>query len=179
MKKIHRIIILILSVVQLNSSAQNDTIKVNGSNSNPQGIYTENDTSLQNPSDSAWKPCTSPFIEILGKGFLSLNVDFRKKESWAISFGFLFEGLTPNVMYYHFFGKRHRLELGGGSSGGFSNDFNLEVILIHGGFGYRYQKKKGLFFRAGFTPFYVIFLNDPDRNNQLYPWAGLSLGYSF
>jgi hypothetical protein len=62
--------------------------------------------SLQNPADLAWEPCISPFIELLGKGLLSMNVDFRKKESYAISIGFQpFEGLAPNIMYYQFSGK--------------------------------------------------------------------------
>lgn len=151
--------------------------------SDPQKIsdnFNIGDISGQNLPDSLWKPCISPFIELLGKGFISLNVDFRKKESYAISFGIQpFEGILPNIMYYHFFGKRHRIELGGGLSGGLSKDFNLAVILIHGDIGYRYQKKKGLFFRVGFTPLYIILLDDPDRSNKLYPFGGLSLGYSF
>jgi hypothetical protein len=134
---------------------------------------------LPNPSDIVWKPCISPFIEFGGKGFLSVNVDFRKKESHAISIGFLIEGLTPNIMYYYLGGKRHRFEIGGGLSGGFSSNFSLAMISLHGVIGYRYQKKKGLFFRGGFTPFYVIFLNNKDRSNLLYPWVGVSLGYSF
>lgn len=152
---------------------ENDTI-------NDSEDFVNKTDSLKNLSDYVWEPSTSAFIEILGKGFLSLNVDFRRKESYAISFGIQpFEGLTPNIMYYHFSGKRHRFEVGGGFSGGFSNDFNLAGILIHGVIGYRYQKKKGLFFRSGFTPFYVIFFEDKDRSNKLYPFVGLSLGYSF
>jgi hypothetical protein len=82
-------------------------------------------------------------------------------------------------MYYHLSGKRHRFEVGGGFSAGFSTNFSLAGILIHGVIGYRYQKKKGLFFRVGVTPFYAIFFDDPDRSNKFYPFAGLSLGYSF
>jgi len=134
--------------------------------------------SLQKPSENVWKPCVSPFVELLGKGFLSFNVDFRKWESHAISVGFLVEGFTPNIMYYYLAGKRHRFEIGGGLSIGFSNEFKLSVGMIHGVIGYRYQKKKGLFFRAGFTPFYSMFLKDSDRN-MIYPFAGLSFGYSF
>jgi hypothetical protein len=151
---------------------------------------TENDTiietlkskpvSLQNTPDLIWKPCTSPFLELLGKGFLSLNVDFRRKESYAISIGFQpMEGLMPDIMYYHFSGNLHRFEVGGGLSGGFNNKFDLAGVLIHGVVGYRYQKKDGLFFRAGFTPFYVIFILDKERSNKLIPSLGLSLGYSF
>jgi hypothetical protein len=145
---------------------------------NPE-VFNSDTVSIQKPSDIDWKSCISPFIELGGKGFLSLNVDFRSKESHAISIGYLLEGFTPNIMYYYFAGKRHRIEIGGGLSAGFSNDLSIAAGIIHGVIGYRYQKKKGLFFRAGFTPFYVIFFNNKDRNNIFYPWAGLSLGYSF
>jgi hypothetical protein len=135
--------------------------------------------SLKNSKDSVWKPSISPFIELLGKGFLTLNVDFRKKESYSISIGIMpFEGLAPDIMYYHFSGRRHRFELGGGLTTCFSNKLNLAAILIHGSIGYRYQKKKGLFFRVGFTPVYVLF-DDKARSNKIYPFPGLSLGYSF
>jgi hypothetical protein len=133
-------------------------------------------------SDFIWKPCISPFVELLGKGFLSLNVDFRIKESYSISIGFQpTEGLMPDVMFYYFGGKRRRFELGGGFSAGFSNDYSLAGMLIHGVIGYRYQQKKGLFFRAGLTPLYVIFFDEKDnqRSNKLYPFVGLSLGRSF
>jgi hypothetical protein len=164
---------LFFSVQSYSQERENDTVR--------DFKDIDSDTvSLKSYADSVWEPCTSPFIELLGKGFLSLNVDFRRKETYAISIGFQpSEGLMPNVMYYHFNGKRHRFETGGGFSVGFSKDFNLAATLIHGVIGYRYQKKKGLFLRAGFTPFYVIFLDDPDRSNKFYPLAGLSLGYSF
>ena len=134
--------------------------------------------SLQETQQGLFKSCISPFVELGGKGFLSVNCDFRLKESHAFSVGFLFEGLAPNVMYYYLGGKRHRFEIGGGLTGGFSNELHLSVIVFHGAIGYRYQKKKGLFFRAGFTPFYSMFLNSSDRN-VIYPFAGLSFGYSF
>lgn len=136
-------------------------------------------SNCQNSQDSVWRLSISPFVELGGKGFLSLNIDFRIKETYAFSAGFLAEGFAPNVMGYYFIGKRHRFETGGGLSGGFSNDFNLSVLIVHGVLGYRYQKKKGLFFRAGLTPFYVKFMKDDKRSNKLYPFAGISLGYSF
>jgi hypothetical protein len=96
---------------------------------------------------SVVKPCASPFIELPGKGIFSLNVNFRKKETYAISIGIQpFEGFSPDVMYYHFFGARRRIEVGGGLSAGFNSDFTLAVILIYGVIGYRYQKKKSVFF---------------------------------
>jgi hypothetical protein len=135
--------------------------------------------SLQKSSNTIWKPSVSPFIELLGKGFLSVNVDYRITESHAVSIGLQpLEGLMPDVMYYYLSGKRHRFEIGGGLSLGFTNTLSLGGILIHGIVGYRYQKKKGLFFRAGFTPLYTIFISNSNRNSFL-PLAGISLGYSF
>lgn len=137
--------------------------------------------SLQNSYNLIWKPTTSAFVELMGKGFLSLNVDFRKKQSYAISIGLQpTEGLMPDIMYYHFSGERYRFELGGGFSTGFNKEIELAGVLIHGVIGYRYQKKKGLLFRVGFTPLYVIFIKDKNgRSNKLYPFVGVSLGYSF
>lgn len=137
---------------------------------------------IQKPSKDVRSPRTSLYIELLGKGFLSLNVDYRWKESYAISFGLQpLEGLLTDFMFYHFGGIRRRFELGGGFSGGFSKDYELKVILLHGVIGYRSQKKKGLIFRAGFTPLYVIFVDEKDKNrsNKFYPFVGLSWGYSF
>jgi len=179
MEKVNLIFILILYVTKINLSAQNDSIMVNDLNTYPQGIDTKNDTSLQNPSDNVWEPCISPFIELGGKGWLSLNVDFRIKETYAISIGVagIEEGVSPNVMGYYFGGKKHRLEAGGGVSGMIKNG-NFISMMVHGVIGYRYQKKKGLFFRAGFTPMFSIPFTD-DGNYAVIPWAGLSLGYSF
>jgi hypothetical protein len=143
-------------------------------------LFVSKTDSLQNSLNIAWKPCVSAFIELLGKGFFSINIDFRIAESHAISIGIIpFEGLAPDIMYYHLSGRRHRFELGGGITTGFSNDFSLAGILIHGSVGYRTQKKRGLFFRTGFTPVYVILFDDKARSNKLYPFPGLSLGYSF
>jgi hypothetical protein len=164
--------LLIFSVHVYATETEKDTIK----DTEPFDSVT---MKLQNPSDLVWKSCISPFIEFGGKGFLSVNVDFRKWESHAISVGFLIEGLTPNIMYYYLVGKKHSFELGGGLSGGFSSNLSLAMISLHGVIGYRYQKKNGFFFRAGFTPFYVIFLNNRDRSDKFYPWVGISLGYSF
>jgi hypothetical protein len=132
-----------------------------------------------NASDIIWKPCISPFIELMGKGFFSVNVDYRWSRHCAASFGFQpFEVLLPDLMYYYLSGGKHSLEIGAGVSTGINENFKLAVVLIHGVVGYRYQKKKGLFIRGGFTPFYVISTNKPD-SNKFYPFVGLSLGYSF
>jgi hypothetical protein len=125
-------------------------------------------------------PCTSPFVELMGKGFISVNVDFRRSKSYAISLGLQpTEGLLPDVMFYYFSGKRYRMETGGGFSVGFDKNLKPAAVLFHGVIGYRYQQKDGLFFRAGFTPLYVILFNNKEMSNKLYPFVGLSLGYCF
>jgi hypothetical protein len=108
-----------------------------------------------------------------------LNVDFRIKETFAISIGAagIEEGVSPNVMGYYLGGKRHRLEAGGGVSGIIS-DGNFISMMVNGVIGYRYQKKKGLFFRVGFTPRFEIPFTDEGKYAVI-PWAGLSLGYCF
>jgi len=138
------------------------------------------------------------FGELLGKGYYSMNVDFRLHQHHRISFGLTsleydtkrenpldeessnHTWLSPGIMYYYLPGtNRSSFELGAGiSTSPFLNeDYNDEEwtdhpLSLHGVIGYRYQKKNGLLFRAGFTPFYrprVWFL----------PLIGLSLGYSW
>jgi len=127
-----------------------------------------------------WEPTTSMYLELLGKGFYSINLDFRKSEKKAFSIGVQFaEGdFIPSLMYYQFSGARYRFEKGAGLSGIISADDGLEGMMIHGVIGYRYQKKNGLLFRGGFTPFIGIpFTND--GKFVIVPFPGVSLGYSF
>lgn len=130
-------------------------------------------------SENFSSPAISPFIELGGKGWMSMNVDFRLKETFAFSLGIagIEEGWAPNIMGYYFGGKRSRLEIGGGLSTNF-NAGEFYNMFIHGVIGYRYQKKKGLLFRAGFTPMFVIPLTE-EVKSAVIPWAGISLGYSF
>ncbi|MCX6302812.1 MAG: hypothetical protein NTW82_11570 [Bacteroidia bacterium] len=127
---------------------------------------------------SAWEPTTSLYFELGGKGWYSLNVDFRKKVTTACSIGIQYsEGFWPSIMAYRFFGNKYRIETGGGISGMFALD-GIIGAGIHGVFGYRYQKKDGLIFRAGFMPFLIIpFVGE--NKPKLLPWAGISFGYSF
>jgi hypothetical protein len=67
--------------------------------------------------------------------------------------------------------------MGGGLSTNFM-DGSIYNLFVHGVIGYRYQKKKGLFFRTGFTPMFVIPLTDEGKY-ALVPLVGISLGYSF
>jgi hypothetical protein len=165
-------ILFLFSIELFSQNKVNDTIK------DYEGIDNFID-SQKDTSAFVWKPCISPFVELFGKGFLSLNVDFRRKETYAISIGaaLIEEGVSPNVMGYYFAGKRHRIETGGGISGNIM-DGTIINMMVHGVIGYRYQKKKGLLFRAGFTPMFVIPFTDESKY-AIIPWAGLSLGYSF
>lgn len=149
------------------------------------------DTVMTTSAEHGWLPTTSLYIELGGKVFYSLNVDFRKKENFALSVGasyFKEDGgdsteqaqsmIFPNVMAYYLTGKRHRLELGGGLCPGFGSSEGLAAIAVYGNVGYRYQKKKGLIFRIGFTPFIGIPVSKDD-SFVVMPWAAISLGYSF
>lgn len=142
------------------------------------------DNLIVNSQDSlyvlAWEPSTSLFLELLGKGFYSVNVDFRKTQTKAISIGLQYaeDGFWPSFMFYHFGGERFRLETGGGLSGIISKKDGLAGMGIHGVIGYRYQKKKGLLFRVGFTPFIGIPFTNSGRF-AIVPLVGISLGYSF
>jgi hypothetical protein len=132
-------------------------------------------------------PSTSLFVELGGKFFPSVNVDYRPQENFAIGIGtsiwhdaeehpqWLF---IPAVTGYYFTGKRHRLEMGGGTGAFPGTYMGLSSILLFGYVGYRYQKKKGLLFRVGFTPFMGIPIAK-DARFMAIPWAGISIGYSF
>ena len=165
-------VLLFLSVQLIAQQSGRDTLKYTNN-------FNDDSTSLTYPPDSTRELLISPFFELGGKGWLSLNVDFRIKEAYAISIGVagIEEGAAPNVMGYYFGGKRHRLEMGGGLSINFG-DGDILNMFVHGVIGYRYQKKKGLLFRAGFTPMFVIPFTD-EGNYAVIPWAGISLGYCF
>lgn len=141
-------------------------------------------------ADAEWIPTTAVYLELGGKVLYSLNVDFRRKESFAISAGVSYykeEGdsetisqavIFTSVMGYYLTGKRHRLELGGGLCPGFGTSEGLAAMAVYGNIGYRYQKKKGLIFRIGFTPFIGVPVSKDDDVSVL-PWGAISLGYSF
>ena len=159
--------------VQINAQAnESDPIKTLTND------YSRIDTLQHYNTEFSWKPSTSIYLELMGKGVYSLNVDFRKKETRAISIGIqYFEAVWPSVMFYYLGGVRHRFETGIGSSAIITGD-GLEGVSLNGVIGYRYQKKKGLIFRAGFTPLFLISLTG-EGSNRFLPFIGLSLGYSF
>jgi len=138
-------------------------------------------------------PGISVFFELAGKGYFSVNVGFKIKEKHRLSFGLTYldydtkdesapdsvkynTWMSPGIMYYYLFGTGPSyLELGAGLS--ISPRLNVDFysdhpLSLHGVIGYRYQKKNGFFFRAGFTPFYRV-------NVWFLPLLGVSFGYSW
>ena len=151
------------------------------------GMHAGKDTLKSTAIGSDWFPTTSLYIELGGKFIPSINVDFRKKENYAISIGAAYWHDTeeheqslfiPSVMGYYFCGKRHRLEMGGGLGPFIGTYKGLSSMMLFGDIGYRYQKKKGLIFRIGFTPCLGIPIAK-DARFMAIPWAGISFGYSF
>jgi len=124
-------------------------------------------------------PSTSFYIELLGKGFYSFNVDYRKNKSRAMSLGVQWaeDAFIASFMYYRFKGERFRTEIGGGFSGVLIRDDGFAGLGIHGVYGYRYQKKNGFLFRIGFTPFIGIPFKSSGRF-MIVPLVGISAGYS-
>ncbi|MCK4654677.1 MAG: hypothetical protein KAU01_09540 [Candidatus Cloacimonetes bacterium] len=130
--------------------------------------------SQENESENV--PGTAFYLELGGKPFFSVNVDFRMNKSNRVSFGIQpVYGIIPNLMYYHLEGEKYsKFELGGGVSYIPVKSEDLEgdwPVLIHGVLGYRYQKKNGLLFRIGFTPVVVV-------SEVFLPMVGISFGYS-
>jgi len=123
------------------------------------------------------EPSTAFYLELGGKAFYSLNVDYRRNKSEAMSLGIqqVENAFIPSLMYYRFRGETYRTEIGGGFSGIFDDGF--AGVMIHGVYGYRYQKKNGLLFRISFTPFIGIPFKS-DGRFFIIPWVGISLGYS-
>jgi len=137
---------------------------------------------------------TAVYIEVMGKGFFSANIDLsigpKSRLTWGLTIlDHEFEKdeyeehyptqtlPTPSLMYLHLFGKeRHYLEAGLGLSVSpvpwrtYSN--NDSALSLHGCLGYRFQTSNKFFFRAGFTPFYRV-------KWAFLPLVGVSLGYSW
>lgn len=137
---------------------------------------------------------TAVYIELVGKGFISGNVDISIGPKSRLTLGLTmldheFEKEeneedypvltlpTPSVMYLHLYGQeRHYFEAGFGLSISpvFWKDFseNDSALSLHGCLGYRLQVPDHFFFRAGLTPFYRV-------NWVFLPLVGVSLGYSW
>ena len=127
--------------------------------------------------DVSSEPGTAFFLEMGGKLFGSLNVDFGINVSNRLGLGVspIEPDIVPSVMYYHLSGNNNRFEVGGGL--GFVIILDKEIerkefkgVVAFGVIGYRYQKKNGFLFRVGFTP--LIY------SDVILPLVGISLGYS-
>jgi hypothetical protein len=123
-------------------------------------------------------PGTSFYLELMGKGFYSFNVDYRKSKTKAMALGLQWveNAFITSFMYYRFRGKTYRTEIGGGFSSVVTNE-GLNGVFINGVYGYRFQKKNGPLFRIGFTPLIGIPFTSKGRF-VIMPWAGISFGYS-
>ena len=123
------------------------------------------------------EPGTAFYLEMGGKLLSSLNVDFRinKANRYGIGIIPISGDLVLSLMYYHLGGKNYRFEIGGGLGYIVILDKSIDRekfkgVIAFGVIGYRYQKKNGLLFRAGFTP--LIF------SDVFLPLVGVSFGYS-
>jgi len=132
-------------------------------------------------------PGTSLYFELIGKGLISANIDFRINDNNRFSFGITLleyevgkEGdafqfyLTPGIMYYFIAGSvPYYFEVGAGASiSPWYEDYYESRFTLHGVIGYRYQIKDGFLFRVGITPLYRV-------NGGFFPIIGLSFGYSW
>ncbi len=129
------------------------------------------------PSDfakEAW------YIEVFGNTFVgSVNIDYRFHPNFNLRFGasYMIFGFGFPIMLNFITGKEspHHLELGAGivSFIGGSGEITFGTFQTLT-FGYRYQPKKGgVVFRISFTPLF----NFPDKG-EVWPWAGISIGYA-
>ena len=139
-------------------------------------------------------PKTAVYVELLGKGFISGNVDFSLSPKSRLTLGLTildhefakeeneeeYPTLvlpTPGVMYLHLIGEeRHFFEAGLGLSVSpvFWKEYseNDSALSLHACLGYRFQASEKFFFRAGFTPFYRV-------KWAFLPLGGVSFGYSW
>jgi hypothetical protein len=145
---------------------------------------TQAKTNKEDGSDSLRR---AVYFELGGKFFPSLNIDFRRNKqfAWGMGLGIWRDEeenpqtlFIPSLSAYRFFGRRARLEVGGGIGAFVGTYSGLASAMIFSNLGYRYQKKQGLFFRAALTPFLGFPIAGKSRM-MLVPWAGIGLGYTF
>lgn len=139
------------------------------------------------------------YIELAGRGYLSLNYEFPVLDKSRLSFGLAWNDMEVNIpdemhesfpfllatcMYSRLFSNEPSFfELGVGGTYAFLDLQHLEIpgdlyenedALGIGAFiGYRYQSPKGFLFRVGFMPSLSI------PSSDFWPLGGLSFGYSW
>ena len=159
----------------------------------PGKIVVKNDTALikeKNEIGNAF------YLELGGMGYLSANYEFALTRNSKVSAALGWNDmevkeskggdsnpfLLVRGMYLHLFGKGPSyFELGIGCSYALVDLRYFEIhrelrdsewqLMINGMIGYRRQIKDGFLFRAGLTPLVA--------NDWIYPFFGLSFGYSF
>ena len=153
-------------------------------NSDSEEIQTHQDSTYQEPG-------TAFFVELIGKPFSGINVDFRINKSSRFSLGIngyyyyqeesdeqeeiVVLDVIPNIVYYYLRGEKNKkFEIGAGLgvTPVWNKDYNFDSpIYFHSVVGYRYQKKDGLLFRIGLT------FNKYDDLGLFF--LGISFGYSW
>jgi hypothetical protein len=123
-------------------------------------------------------PAVSAFLELGGRIYYTVNVDYRWNEHYSASIGLcIVDEVFPNVLFSRYFGKKHRIETGIGCEWVVLSD-GIPGMFAQGLIGYRYQKKKGLIFRAGVYGLFGIPYRD-DGRFVFSPLPGVSVGYCF
>ncbi len=123
-------------------------------------------------------PAVSAFLEFGGRIYYTVNADYRWNERYSASFGIcVVDGVFANVLLSRYFGKKHRIETALGCEWLIFKD-GIPGMFAQGLIGYRYQKKKGLIFRAGVYGLLGIPYR-PDGRVLFAPLPGLSIGYCF
>lgn len=134
------------------------------------------------------------YFELLGSSFYLYNIGYdriiysKRKNRLAFALGLQIQdpinldannSISPQLNYLY--GNIHSLEVGVGYTY-YAKQVTPNGIIFR--FGYRYQKKKKLFFKAAITPiitdgFAIIGIPILKDGLFLIPWGGLSIGYSF
>ena len=159
--------------------------------SNTHTINSDSEEIQAHQNSTYQEPGTALFVELLGKPFSGINVDFQINRSSRFSLGIAYyysyekedeeqeeievSSFIPNIVYYYLRGekdKRFEIGAGLGVTPVWHKDYNFDsTIYFHSVIGYRYQKKDGLLFRIGLT-----FNRFADLG--LF-FLGISFGYSF
>lgn len=143
----------------------------------------------QDNANNIFSKKQSVYFEGLGSyGVYSINYEYKflLNENVRLATGVGTSYLnTPNLLLVgvpanFIIGKKHSFETGinpiyvfGNTSGGDLRGIGENLILSLRA-GYRYESNSGFLFRIAFTPFL-----DVHKPITLYPWGGVSIGYSF
>lgn len=144
---------------------------------------------------------TALYIELGGQGIgLSANVDYRFTPHCTARFGvttaLLASGVVAAAHYISGIHSAHHFEAGFGlnvmEAANFFGGNSISVLFPCLILGYRYQPPDGgVVFRISFTPFFTIHTAEAPGGRgesdsqesiiqvEVFPWAGISIGYCF